>query len=458
MAAEMKDTYEKPTITPHSLGLMNKFGGAGDALPFEKISGVPVRELAKRFGSPLWVVSEDNLREKFRDMTRAFSTRYPKVAIAYSYKTNYLSGICALFTQEGAWAEVVSGFEYDIAKRLDVAGNHIVFNGPYKTKQELRRAVEQGSFINIDSPQEIDQLEQLAEEINVEVKLGIRVNMQISDQDWDRFGFNIESGQALEACKRIAASNRLKLAGIHSHVGTYVLDTNIYRTMATKLAYFFLAVKALPRVTLEYLDMGGGYASKNTLHNAWTPGQYSCPTFDEYAEAICGPLLNLLGPPDQLPLLILEPGRALVDEGVHLITTVVSRKIMGDGKKGIVLDAGVNLLSSSYWYRFSIHPSEYSQDVSRGGTIESVSIYGPLCMNIDCIQTGANLPPVHPGDVLVVANVGAYNFSQSTQFIRARPAAVIVSQTGAEYLRLPETTDYICQLDQIPSHLQNKKT
>ena len=450
--------YEKPTVAKHSVGLMNKFGGAGYSVPYEKISGVPVRELVERFGSPLWVVSEDNLRERFRDLYRAFSTRYPKVAIGYSYKTNFLSGICALFHQEGAWAEVVSGFEYDMAANLGVPGDRIIFNGPYKTKPELRRAIQQGSLINIDSYQEIDDLEELARQLDVEVKVGIRVNMQLYEGDWDRFGFNIESGQAMDACKRISSSDKLRLTGLHAHIGTFITDTNVYRTMANKLASFCMLIRDQPRVSLEYLDVGGGYATRNTLHNAWVPGQYSCPTFDEYADAISVPLTTGLSRMENTPLLILEPGRALVDEGVHLLTTVVSQKILSQGRKGIVVDAGVNLLPTSYWYRFGIHVAERSLDISDGGTVETVNIYGPLCMNIDCIQFGAYLPPVRAGDILVVTNVGAYNFSQSMQFIRPRPAAVMISKGGAEYLRLPETTEYICQLDRIPGHLVKHKS
>jgi len=456
MHSDENENYEKPTITKHHVGFMNKFGPAGYSLPEDKIFDMPVRELVNRFGSPLWVVSEAKIREKYEGLYRAFSIRYPKVAIAYSYKTNFLTGICALCHQEGAWAEVVSGFEYDIAMKLGVPGNQVIFNGPYKSKAELQRAVEQNSLINIDSHQEISNLEELAKELGRELKVGIRVNMQLYDTNWDRFGFNLESGQALDACKRIAASENLKLAGLHVHIGTFILDINIYRLMAEKLVGLYKSIKDDPKVKLEYLDVGGGYASKNTLHYQWIPGEYACPTADEYAEAICPPLVAELSETADMPLLIIEPGRAIVDESVHLITSVVSRKTLQDGSKGIVVDAGINLLPTSFWYRFDIHAAERSASISEGSTVEIVNIYGPLCMNIDCIQVGAYLPPVRAGDILVIRNVGAYNFSQSMQFIQPRPAAVMITKDGVEYLRLPETTEYICQLDRIPGHLLEK--
>jgi diaminopimelate decarboxylase len=450
--------YEKPTITKHSIGFMNRFAKAGYTLPYDKIDGVPVSQLVERFGSPLWVISETDLRTRYKDLYRAFSTRYPHVTIAYSYKTNFLSGICALFHQEGAWAEVVSGFEYEIAMKLGVPGNHIVFNGPFKAKDELERAIKQNSKINIDSLQEIYALEELASEMGEVVNVGVRVNMQLYETNWDRFGFNLESGQALDACKQVTSSKHLKLSGLHVHIGTFILDIDIYRAMAQKLVDLYLSMKNYPGVKIEYLDIGGGYASRNTLHYQWIPGEYACPTFDEYAEAICSPLLAELTKMPDMPMLILEPGRALIDEGMHLITTVVSRKNLANGGKGIVIDAGVNLLPMSYWYRFNIQAAERRVDISEGGTTEVVNIYGPLCMHIDCIQIGAYLPPVRAGDLLVVRNIGAYNFSMSTQFIRPRPAAIMITKDGVEYMRLRETTEYITQLDRVPERFTKRVT
>lgn len=452
-----KQAYEKPTITKLSVGSMNRFARAGTALAGDKIDGAQINDLVQRFGSPLWVVSEASLRGKYRELYRAFSTRYSRVVIAYSYKTNFLSGVCALFHQEGAWAEVVSGFEYDIAMKLGVGGGCIVFNGPFKTREELERAIKQGSMINIDSNQEIYVLEELASAMGKAVKVGVRINMKLCEADWNRFGFNLESGQAIDACRRIASSKHLKLTGLHVHAGTFILDVNIYRTMAEKLVELYLSIKDHPGVRIEYLDVGGGYASKNTLLGHWLPGEYVCPTVDEYAEAICQPLLAELSKVSDMPLLILEPGRVLVDEGMHLITSVVSLKTLADGGKGIVVDAGVNLLPMSYWYSFDI---QYAQKSSvthdTDTTTEALNIYGPLCMQIDCIQIGTHLPPVTAGDILVVKNVGAYNFSMSTQFIRPRPAVVMITKNGTEYLRLRETTEYVTQLERIPERLSKE--
>ena len=136
-----KKAYSKPTIIRHSVGVQNKFGRPPATVPINRLDGFKVSELAEKYGSPLFVLSVKALRERYRDLNRAFTTRYPNFQIAYSYKTNYLKSVCSILKQEGAWSEVVSGFEYDIARNLDVSGDKIIFNGPYKTREELIKGV-----------------------------------------------------------------------------------------------------------------------------------------------------------------------------------------------------------------------------------------------------------------------------------------------------------------------------
>lgn len=442
--------YEKPIIIRHSVGLSNKFGRAPSRVPFSRVDGMVVRELVENFGSPLYVISESTLRRKYRDMMRAFSLRYPRVQIAYSYKTNYLSSICAVLHQEGAWAEVVSGFEYDIARSLKMPGGHIIFNGPYKTKAELHRAVADGALVNIDSYDEMYLLEDIARELGRTLDVGVRVNMELNYPPWDRFGFNVESGQAFDAIKRMMSNRLLRVRGLHIHAGTYIDNVESYRLMAEKMVEFYQRLREQLSITLEYWDLGGGYASTNTLHTSYLPGSQTAPTFDQYAEAI-GPTL-LRGPfsPAEAPLLFLEPGRALVDEAMHLITSVHATKRLPTGMKSYVVDAGVNLLFASFWYRYDIQPAQEAM-----AAVEESAIYGPLCMQIDVLRSSVPLPQLRVGDLLVVKNVGAYNFSQSMQFIQPRPAVVLIADGKAQIVRERETAEYVRAPERVPEHLTN---
>lgn len=445
--------YERPLITVHSLGATNKYiGRVFSSTICQQIDKVNVSALVGKYGSPLYVVSEETLRTKYRDFIKVLRAIYPETQIAYSYKTNYLSGICSLFHQEGAWAEVVSGFEYDIALDLGVDPAKIVFNGPYKKKEELARAIKGRAMINIDSYNEIYQLENLSSSKSDPIGVGIRINMNLNYPPWNKFGFNLESGQAFEACRRIISSGRLKLDGLHCHLGTYIADASVYYQGMLKLVDFALKLEKDLDVQIDYLDIGGGYASSNTLHTQFLSAASVIPTFDQYANALCQPLKEKAGEFKNRPRLLLEPGRALVDEAVYLVSTVVSNKTFADGTKAVVIDAGVNLLPTAYWFKHEIASTE-----DMGSNLETVNIYGPLCMQIDVIRTEVRLPPLQKGNILVIKNVGAYNITQSMQFIFPRPAVVSINEAQVEYLRLPETAKDIRHLEVIPRHLRLKK-
>ena len=149
--------------------------------------------------------------------------RYPKVQFAWSYKTNYLDAVCNVFHQEGSWAEVVSGFEYQKALRNGVPGNLIIFNGPDKSAEDLKIAVDNGSLIHIDHFDELFTLIETLEGTGNRARVAIRINMDTGVYpQWDRFGFNYESGEAWNAIMKIASQENLILEGLHCHIGTYM--------------------------------------------------------------------------------------------------------------------------------------------------------------------------------------------------------------------------------------------
>ena len=440
-----KKPYSKPTIIRHSIGILNKFGRPPATVPLSRIEGFAVQELVEKYGSPLFVLAVPALRERYRDMERAFKTRYPKFQITYSYKTNYLKAVCSILHQEGAWAEVVSGFEYDIARDLGVPGNQIVFNGPYKTKSELIRAFQEGAMVNIDNYDEMQVVEDVAGELGKTLEVGLRINMDLNDPPWYKFGFNLESGQAFEAVKRAESRGKLKVVGLHIHTGTYVDDVTIYSRAAQGLVNFYTYIKDELGVKLKYWDLGGGYASHNTLHTAYLPADQTCPTFDQYAEAICPVLLQGPFSAQDAPKLFIEPGRAIVDEPFYLITSVVAQKRLPTGQRGIVLDAGMNILSSVQWYRYNFQTAQDS-----GYMLEDTVVYGGLCMNIDVLQMNSSIPPVRRGDLLVIPQVGAYNLSQSWQFIYLRPTVVAIEEGQVHVIKEAETREYVQAKEALP--------
>jgi len=169
--------YERPVINKIKAGVPDKFGMSTRINTISKIEDIPVKDIIKKYGSPVFVLSENKIRETYHEAYRAFSTRYPKVQFSWSYKTNYLDAVCKIYHNEGSWAEVVSGFEYDKAIANDVDGSKIIFNGPDKSDADLSKAIENNSFIHIDHFDELYSIIRIAENMNQKAKVAIRVNM-----------------------------------------------------------------------------------------------------------------------------------------------------------------------------------------------------------------------------------------------------------------------------------------
>jgi diaminopimelate decarboxylase len=376
------------------------------------------------------------------------------VQFAWSYKTNYLNAVCNVFHQEGAWAEVVSGFEYDKAIANGVPGELILFNGPDKSTEDLQKAIRNNSLIHIDHFDELYEIIHLSKEMTERPKVAIRVNMDTGIYPkWDRFGFNYENGEAWDALNRIMANKNLDLMGLHTHIGTYMMSVDAYRIAAGKLADLAIKLERKHGHVLKYIDMGGGFASKNTLRGAYYPGTDTAPSFDDFAEAITSVLMSSDIKPDHLPMLVLETGRAMIDDAGYLVGTVIANKRLADGRRATILDAGVNLLFTAFWYEHDVRPVQPVSDQT-----EDTTLYGPLCMNIDVIRGNVMFPLLKKGDQYVIKRVGAYNNTQWMQFITLRPNVVMLDSKGNPHLiRKREVLETINSQEVMPEHLKQFK-
>ena len=444
----------KPAIVPLRSGLLNKFGGRLEAAWMDAIDDVPIADLLEQYGSPLFVVSEQRLRGNVQRIKRAFTSRYPSVVFGWSYKTNYLGAVSNIFHQEGSWAEVVSEFEYEKARSLGVPGTNILFNGPGKNPEVLRRAVQEGAHIHIDHLDELYTLETITEELETHIDVALRLNFDTGfTEPWSRFGFNVESGQAMDAAWRIAASKYLNLGGLHSHIGTFVTEPRAYTQQVRIMCGFMNEVESRTDCRIDYLDVGGGFASMNSLQGIYLPMEQVIPSIEQYAEAICDVLLELTHDREasglKRPTLILETGRALVDDAEYLVSSVIANKRLPDGKRAVVVDAGVSQLFTAFWYNHKVVPTRLLQ-----GRPEETVIYGPLCMNIDVMRNNIMLPPLNMGDALVFSPVGAYNNTQWMQFIEYRPNVVLIDpEHNVSVIRRAENLEVVTAQEYLPGHL-----
>jgi diaminopimelate decarboxylase len=451
-----KKTWSKPSIVLHEAGRLNKYNAIRDEFCQSDIDGVSLLPLLKKYQSPLFIISEKRLRENIKNLIGTFSKFWPDVKHAWPYKTNYLSAVCAILHSEGSLAEVVSEFEYLKAQKLGMQGSDIILNGPYKPLSLIKKAIKDNAVINIDHFDELHAIEQAAKQLHKDVKVGIRLNFNTGfTEHWGRFGFNVENGEAMNAAMKIQASKHLRLTRLHSHIGTFVLDVRAYAAQARIMSEFLHQVEHTTGCFIESLNMGGGFASHNALKGIYLPPDQIVPSIEQYAIAITQNLQSVLA--DRIaknkpvPRLYLETGRAVIDDAECLVTSVVGNKILPDGRRASILDAGVNLMFTSFWYNHEVKPLRPLQ-----GVPEETVLLGPLCMNLDVIRSSILLPPLNIGEPLMITHAGAYNNTQWMQFIETRPAIIMIMEDGhVELVRDAEKLETLNGMEHLPLSLQD---
>ena len=422
-------------------------GRAGGRLQFE---GVDVLELCERLGSPLFLFSEGLLRDRYRRFRDEFQKRYSNVAVAYSYKTNYLPSVCSILHQEGAWAEVVSSLELSIAEMIGVDPKKIVFNGPSKTDDGLLKAAELGvRVLNVDSISELQRIIGIVRDNDLTVNVGFRLSFPGRHPSRNKFGITAE--QILDACSIISKEKGIRYTGLHTHIGTEITQMDKYEKAIGFLTDLASSIHKRFGFRTEIIDLGGGFAFKEVVPYSHR-GRWSPPSFSEYASGICSKMA--LASAERLPespTLVLEPGRALVGPTALLATKVIATKRVS-GIKWVVTDAGLNLIPEAELNRHRIAPA-----VLRKGKPERVSVAGPLCVYEDVLRYGIEMPRIKEGDVLVILDVGAYSVSLSWQFIKLRGGVCLLNDGKYEMIRRPETVEDVLRLDVMPPRLDNKQ-
>jgi diaminopimelate decarboxylase len=376
-------------------------------------------DLAERFGTPLYVFDGARLGAEAEAFTAAWG---PEATVAYSMKANPLLGITSRLHRAGLWAEVASGFEYRAARRAGVPGSRIVFNGPLKRPDELRRALGEGATVIADGAEQVRDLARLAACARAGARVGLRL-VPPDREGTDRFGL---PARAAPAAASLLARAGLPLTGLHVHLGAYQLGplpptgppvhgvSVQYPVPVERFARAAAHVRAVAdRVGgIEWADLGGGWPAAAGLG------------------AHLAAVREALGP--RPPRLILEPGRALVRDAGWLLVRVVARR----GSGAVVVDAGITQVPCVLWKRSPVVPA-----APRPGRQRPTSLFGPLCLQHDALARDVALPPLRVGDLVWIGQAGAYAMAQASPFIHLRPGAVLVEGGRAASLRLPESDD-----------------
>lgn len=419
------------------------------------IGGCDVVDLARQFGTPLYVVDERKLRSDYQGFIDGFRQLYPKVEVGYSYKTNPLPEVIRVLHDCGALAEVISHFELWLALQLGVAPANIILNGPAKTPAAIDLAVKNRiKLINVDGMHEIETIAATAAKWRVTQPVGVRV---VTSVGWQaQFGLRLQTGEARQAFDRIRQLPQLTPMGLHVHLGTGIKNVPTYLKAIREMLDFARALAAETGIRLNYFDFGGGFGVASVqpyetwdtrlIQNNLTPGPVeidAAPRIHDYARGIAA-LLHEFYPDGDLPTIAFEPGRAISSSAQSLLLQVLAVKRESQGMIRAILDGGKNCtLPTGYEYHEVLPSSRMLEPLAA-----PITFYGPLCHPGDVLFVQKPFPQLAAGDLVSVMDAGAYFVPNQMNFSNPRPAAVMVKDGDAVLIRKRETFEDIVRLDQ----------
>ncbi len=399
-------------------------------------AGVALDVLAQQFGTPLYVYSANQIRERAGLFQNAFAGQAHTVC--YAVKANSSLAILKLLAEQGCGFDIVSGGE--LARVIAAAGietaRRVVFSGVGKTAAEMDAALAADILLfNIESESELALLASRAEAAGKRARIALRVNPDVSAETHPyistglsahKFGIGIERARDVYAAA--ATMPWIEVAGVSAHIGSQIRQVEPFAESLSKL---LLLVRDL-RVAghdIRYVDGGGGLGI-----------EYTGAPFDagEQVQHYASAMQNVLSSSGLSGLhLLLEPGRFIVGQAGALLTRVLYRKANGD-KQFVIVDAGMNDLirPTLYQAHHEIVPVTQTED----SATETVDVVGPVCESGDFFAHGRSMPQTNEGDLLAILDAGAYGLSLSSNYnTRLRPAEVLVERTGPRLIRRRET-------------------
>lgn len=389
---------------------------------------VALRDVARRFGTPLYVMSRNHIEMQYAEFARAFAPIDP--LICYAVKANFNLSIIRIVAKLGAGADVGSEGELFRARKSGVSAKVIVFSGVGKTSDEIAYALREGVlFLKVESLAELQQISRVAQKLRMTARIALRVNPDVTAQTHAHIAtggkdkkFGIDAAQIGAALRLIKKLPRVELVGLDVQIGSQLPSPAPFvRTLRT-----LLRVKRdieAQGFRIDYLDLGGGFP---IAYRAEAP-QLSLQTF---ADAMI-PLLKNCG-----ATVVFEPGRFLVGNAGALLTRVLYCKTTTHGKNFVVVDAGTNELIRPVLYG-AYHHIIPAQHTARTITAD---IVGPICESSDCFAYDRTIADVAEGELLAIMTAGAYGSTMGSNYNgRLRPAEVLVSGKKVRVIRARET-------------------
>ncbi len=435
-------------------------------------------ELAEKFGTPLFVVSEALLVQNARNYQAAFSKHWPEgcARIMAAIKANPITAVRRILTREGIGCDTFGPGELELALRGGVPTEDIAVNGSIKSPEIIRKAIDHDIHVILDSPAEIDYCIEQAQAAGKKCQVLLRVKPHLSDLDLSSDFFpnrtiqdmtqtvkyGIPNSELLPMVPRIKESEWLDLVGVHTHSGRHSKTDEFWVSLVRN------TVKVIKQIADEYGDdwsphivsIGGGFAAEHDIESRVAVTDYPTPPVDRFAEVICNAFrdaMNEAGLKTEGLILEAEPGRALHNEtGIHLTkvhvtkheTATIDRVWAETDTSECFLSVGSLNLTSPFQYVFANKADEPRDAVA--------DIAGVTC-NYECLAEQTGVPEsMASGDTIAFLNTGSYIEVYTCNFnALPRPGTVLVSGDKAEWIKRPETLEDVFHRDIVPERLQN---
>ena len=413
------------------------------------IGGCDTVELAKQYGTPLYVIDEDTLRAICRDYKEAFSN-YKNIKMMYASKALSNLSIASILDQEGFGFDTVSAGEIYTVFKAGVDMSKVLFNGNNKTLKEMELALDLnvGRF-SVDNFYEAELLNAVAQNRGVKVDILLRITPGIECHTHDyiqtgqidsKFGFDLTQIDSIIQLVRNEYNN-LNIKGLHAHIGSQIFELQSFADEVKILVKELLRINQAFNIELDELNIGGGLGVKYTETD--TP-----PSVNELADAIG----NAMDEYAQKLSIYIEPGRSVISTAGVTLYTVGSSKQVPNGRKYVAIDGGM-----ADNPRPSMYQAKYSAEVCnhKNPATEKVTIAGRFCESGDILIEDIELPLLQSGDVLCVYNTGAYNYSMSSNYNRVeKPAMVLVKSGQSDIIVNRESLEDLISKEVIPDRLR----
>lgn len=415
------------------------------------LGGADTVELAKEYGTPLYVFDENDIRNNCRQFKDAFYKYYGGNArVYYASKAFSCKEMYRIVKDEGICTDVVSGGELYTALAAGFPAEKIGFHGNNKTLDELKYALQNkvGRII-VDNMTELYLLNEIAKEMNTHQDILFRIKPGIDCHTHEyiqtgqidcKFGFALENGEAYEAVKAVANMQNLSLAGIHCHIGSQIFETVPFIDAADIMVSFAKTISEELGVTVSEINFGGGFGIKYTLEDKPV-------SKDESIKILCGAVKEACQKyAFPHPTLCIEPGRSIVGASSLTLYTVGSIKEIKGIRSYVAVDGGM-----SDNPRYALYQAEYEAVVANKADKPrdfTATIAGKCCESGDLIQEHTQIQQVQQGDILAVLATGAYNYSMASNYNRIpRPAAVMVKDGNSRVIINRETYEDLVKKD-----------